>query len=84
MGQPKKLLEFLKDFAVKIEEDKVPASNFKNIETTIKDPEFNKERLSIISNCAGGLCDWIANIYLYHSVVVEVEPKRRAVAEAEV
>lgn len=34
------------------------------------------------SSAAGGLCDWIINITAYYDVVVTVEPKKLAVAEA--
>jgi len=47
-----------------------------------------QKRLSILkilakkSACAGGLCDFIINITAYYNVVVSVEPKKLAVAEA--
>jgi len=34
------------------------------------------------SSAAAGLCDWIVNITMYYDVVISVEPKKAAVAEA--
>ena len=50
-----------------IDEEKVAASSFKYIRPTL---------------AAGGLCDWIIYITAYYDVVVTVEPKKLAVAEA--
>jgi len=35
------------------------------------------------SQAAGGLCEWIINIIKYYDVVVQVEPKRKSLREAE-
>lgn len=35
------------------------------------------------STAAAGICDWIINITMYYDVVVSVEPKKIAVAEAQ-
>jgi dynein heavy chain, axonemal len=47
-------------------------------------PEFTPEELANKSSAAKGICDWIINITMYYDVVVSVEPKKKAVAEAEV
>lgn len=44
---------------------------------------FNKDVIMTKSSAAGGLCDWIINITMYYDVVVSVEPKKQAVAEAQ-
>ena len=43
---------------------------------------FVPEIIKTKSNCAGGLCDFVINLTAYYNVVVEVEPKRKAVDEA--
>jgi dynein heavy chain len=35
------------------------------------------------SECAAGLCDFVINITMYYDVVISVEPKKLAVAEAQ-
>lgn len=84
MAQPEKFMDKLLDYSKYIDDQKVPAQNFKAIKYLIDKPEFNKEELNVKSTAAGGVCDWIRNIYQYYDVVVNVEPMRIAVAEATV
>jgi dynein heavy chain len=79
MGNPVKFMEGLLDYSKYIDEGKVPPQNFKQIKEQVEDPEFTKEALNVKSTAAGGVCDWIKNIYMYYDVVVNVEPKRLAV-----
>lgn len=65
-----------------IDEEKVASTSFKYIRPTLADPTFTKEIIMAKSSAAGGLCDWIINITAYYDVVVTVEPKKMAVAEA--
>jgi dynein heavy chain len=83
MSNPKDFLETLNAFKAKIDADEVPAQNFKAIRPTLADPEFKPEIIMTKSSAAGGLCDWIINITSYYDVVVSVEPKKAAVAEAQ-
>lgn len=41
------------------------------------------ENIQKKSSAAGGLADWIINITAYYDVVISVEPKKLAVAEAQ-
>lgn len=84
MANPQKFMEQLLGYAKLIDDQVVPAQNFKAIKYIIDKPEFNKEDLNIKSAAAGGVCDWIRNIYEYYNVVVTVEPMRKAVADAQV
>lgn len=84
MANPGKFMDGLLEYSKFIDEGKVPANNFKAIKELVHKPEFTKEQLNVKSTAAGGVCDWIKNIYLYYDVVVNVEPKRQAVAKAEV
>ena len=47
------------------------------------DEGFTPEIIMKSSPAASGLCDWIINITMYYDVVVSVEPKKLAVAEAQ-
>lgn len=39
--------------------------------------------LKNVSSAAAGLCEWVINIEIYYTVVVTVEPKKKAVAEGQ-
>jgi len=82
MKNPKDFVEFLDKFKAAIDEQKTSPHGFKAIRETLQDPEFNVESIITKSKAAAGLCDWVINIIDYYDVVIEVEPKRRAVAKA--
>ena len=84
MQNPQKFMDILNEYKTYIDEDRVPANNFKAIQSTLDDPEFTPEILISKAAAAAGVCDWIRNIALYYDVVVNVEPKKKAVAEAKV
>ncbi|KAL8448487.1 hypothetical protein Emed_003748 [Eimeria media] len=82
MNNPEKFLQTLKDFKAVIDDGRVPEQNFKAVEPLLALPHFNREAIQKKSTAAAGLADWVVNIYQYYTVVVSVEPKRRALAEA--
>ncbi|CDJ30567.1 uncharacterized protein EMH_0006840 [Eimeria mitis] len=82
MNNPEKFLQTLKDFKSVIDDGRVPEQNFKAVEPLLALPHFNREAIQKKSTAAAGLADWVVNIYQYYTVVVSVEPKRRALAEA--
>lgn len=63
--------------------DLIPSKNFDAIRGTLADETFTPEIVNKSSPAAAGLCDWIINITMYFDVVVSVEPKKIAVAEAQ-
>jgi len=83
MSNPQAFLDQLNAFKAKIDAEEVPANNFKQIRPTLNDPNFTPEIIMGKSSAAAGLCDWIINITAYYDVVVSVEPKKQAVAEAQ-
>ena len=83
MQNPAALLDQLKGFGACVDADKVPPQNFKAIRATLAEETFTKEAISGKSAAAGGLCDWVINITMYYDVVISVEPKKLAVAEAQ-
>lgn len=83
MANPQSLLQWLNEFKEKIDQDLVPANNFKAIRPSLADPNFNPTVIKGKSSAAAGICDWIINITMYYDVVVSVEPKKQAVRNAQ-
>merc|ERR1712223_1514844 len=52
------------------------------LEPYLKDKEFNPEFIQSKSAAAAGLCSWVINIVRFFEVYCDVEPKRRALEEA--
>jgi dynein heavy chain len=84
MNKPAAFLAQLNEFKGYVDTDKVPAQNFDAIRETLAMENFTPEVLNKASQAARGVCDWIINITKYYDVVVSVEPKKKAVREAEV
>ena len=84
MNKPAAFLAQLNEFKGYVDTDKVPAQNFDAIRDTLAMENFTPEVLQKASSAARGVCDWIINITKYYDVVVSVEPKKKAVREAEV
>lgn len=82
LGNPQAFLDTLNAFKAKVDAEEVPNNNFKAIRPTLADPNFTMENIQKKSSAAGGLADWIINITAYYDVVISVEPKKLAVAEA--
>ncbi|XP_029444925.1 dynein heavy chain 11, axonemal [Rhinatrema bivittatum] len=51
-------------------------------ELYLKDPEFNPDLVRTKSLAAAGLCSWVINIVKFYEVYCDVEPKRRALVQA--
>ena len=82
MGNPAKFKESLEGLVAKIDNDEIPGQNFSANKAVLAEETFTPEIIGGKSACAGGLCDFIINITSYYNVVVSVEPKKLAVAEA--
>jgi len=74
--------DHLNTFKSKIDTLEVSPHGFKAIRDILKDEDFIPEKIKTKSTAAAGLCDWILNIVQYYDVVVTVEPKKIAVAQA--
>jgi len=83
MSNPQVLLDNLNLLKGKIDNDEISANNFKANRATLAEETFTPEIMKSKSECASGLCDYIINITCYYDVVVSVEPKKQAVAEAQ-
>lgn len=75
--------DHLNSFKSKIDTLEVVPHGFKAIRDILKDEDFVPEKIKTKSTAAAGLCDWILNIVQYYDVVVTVEPKKIAVAQAQ-
>ena len=84
MKDPTKFMEALNDYKRIIDEMRIPTKNFENIQDILNDEGFTPENLKSKAEAAAGVCNWLKNINLYYDVVVNTEPKRQAVAKAEV
>lgn len=83
MKDPAYLIQLLTDVKEKIDSQQIPAYNFKAIRPIINNEEFTPDIIRSKSAAAAGICDWVNNITLYYDVVESVEPKRKAVREAQ-
>ena len=48
----------------------------------MKDPQFDPEFVRTKSGAAAGLCSWVINVIKFYEVYCDVEPKRKALQEA--
>merc|ERR1719421_2865535 len=62
--------------------DNVPHLNFKEVRPYLALEHFSPDVIESKNPAAAGLCNWVINIVVYYDVVVSVEPKRKALAEA--
>ena len=65
-----------------MDERTVPPLNFKEVKALTELPHFNPEVIMSKNKAAAGLCSFVLNIVMYYEVVVTVEPKRKALQEA--
>jgi dynein heavy chain len=74
-----KLLENLKAY----DKDNIPKPTIKKLQKYIADPEFTPEKLESVSSAAVSLCMWVRAMDVYARVAKEIEPRRKALEEAE-
>jgi dynein heavy chain len=81
----KKLLGKVKflEMCMTYDKDRIPAKIIKKLQRYIKDPEFQPHMLESVSVAAVSLCMWARAMNTYARVAKQVEPKRKALAEAE-
>ncbi|XP_069702004.1 dynein beta chain, ciliary-like [Periplaneta americana] len=78
MGKVDAFLESLIHYA----KEDIQPEVYKAIQEYIKDPEFSPEKVVSKSFAAAGLCAWVINIIKFYDVYVVVEPKRKALIQA--
>lgn len=83
MKSPEEFVQRLQDFGRIVDDNLVIPGNVKIIkEQYLSRPDFNKESMKAKSAAAEGICSWVINIVKYWDVIQDVEPKRKALAEA--
>ncbi|NXE83161.1 DYH17 protein, partial [Cochlearius cochlearius] len=78
MGKVDTFLDALKKF----DKEHIPEACLKAFQPYQSDPSFDPEFIMSKSTAAAGLCSWCLNIVRFYEVFCEVEPKRRALEEA--
>lgn len=74
------------DFLEKLrsyDKDNMDPKIISNIQPYLNNPEFEPEKILQASKAAYGLCCWVRAMDSYHRVALVIEPKRKALIEAE-
>lgn len=82
MGNIKDYMMYLKEIKTHVDDGTINPQNFKEVREYIEKDYFNVETIRTKNQAAAGLCSFILNIVTYYDIVVTVEPKRQALAEA--
>ncbi|RZF49077.1 hypothetical protein LSTR_LSTR008363 [Laodelphax striatellus] len=70
------------DALITYDKENIHPEIIKAIQPYLKDPEFEPEFVRSKSAAAAGLCAWVINIIKFYEVFCDVEPKRKALAQA--
>ena len=76
-----KVDQFL-DSLVNYQKENIHPNVLVALEPYLNDQEFNPDFVRTKSGAAAGLCSWVINIVKFYEVYCDVEPKRRALEEA--
>lgn len=82
LGSIPEYIDFLKAIKTGVDERTIPKMNFIEVKQLTELEHFKPEIIMTKNKAAAGLCSFIINIVLYYEVVITVEPKRKALAEA--
>ena len=70
------------DSLVTFNKEAIDKSNLEALQPYLSNPNFNVDVIKGKSLAAAGLCGWVINIVIYYHVFCDVEPKRKALEEA--
>ncbi|OXU27164.1 hypothetical protein TSAR_014516 [Trichomalopsis sarcophagae] len=70
------------DALINYDKENIHPEVIKSIQPYLKDSEFEPEFVRSKSAAAAGLCAWVINIIKFYEVFCDVEPKRKALAQA--
>lgn len=70
------------DSLINYDKENIHPEIIKAIQPYLKDAEFEPEFVRSKSAAAAGLCAWVINIIKFYEVYCDVEPKRKALAQA--
>lgn len=82
LGSIPEYIDYLKAIKLGVDEQKIPKLNFVEVKELTKLEHFTPEIIMTKNKAAAGVCSFVLNIVLYYEVVVTVEPKRKALQEA--
>lgn len=72
------------DQLINFDKEHIDATNLEALNPYLKDPDFNVDFVRTKSAAAAGLCSWVINIVHFYTVFCDVEPKRKALDQANV
>jgi dynein heavy chain len=70
------------DSLINFDKENIDSSNLDALKPYLEDPNFNEDFIRVKSAAAAGLCSWVINIVKFYYVFCDVEPKRKALEEA--
>lgn len=70
------------DQLITFNKENIDQSNLDALQPYLENPNFNVENIRSKSVAAAGLCGWVINIVKYYYVYRDVEPKRKALEQA--
>ncbi|XP_047143157.1 dynein beta chain, ciliary isoform X1 [Hydra vulgaris] len=76
-----KVDQFL-DQLINYNKENIHENCLKAVQPYLDDPQFNADFIRAKSGAAAGLCAWVVNIVTFYRVFCDVEPKRKALAQA--
>ena len=82
LGSIPEYIDFLKGIKTGVDDRTIPKMNFVEVKPLLALEHFTPEIIKTKNKAAAGLCSFVINIVMYYEVVVTVEPKRKALAEA--
>ncbi|KAG6609263.1 dynein heavy chain [Phytophthora cinnamomi] len=82
LGNIPEYIDYLVGFKQVVDDGKVPPNNWKEVRVYLEMEHFNYDTILTKNKAAAGLCSWVINIVMYYDIVITVEPKRQALAAA--
>jgi dynein heavy chain, axonemal len=82
LGSIPEYIENLKNIKLHVDNQTIPKQNFAEVRELIEKEHFKPEIIKTKNSAAAGLCSFVVNIVMYYDVVITVEPKRKALKEA--
>ena len=79
LADPTKFLDSLFNF----DKDAIKDSTIKKVQPYIDNPDFTPEAISKVSKACTSICLWVCAMHKYYNVARMVEPKKKALAEAQ-
>jgi dynein heavy chain len=70
------------DQLINFNKENIDQSNLEALKPYLEDPNFNADFMKSKSVAAAGLCSWVVSIVKFYYVYCDVEPKRKALEQA--